>query len=356
MTRDVRGLLCRVDLLARVFDRKGLSFTTIAAYPTTTDRLFLAVDAIDESDLAFQASAILEITLGKKLGIELVYATGVSAADYVHEDGWHGLLLRDGIAQIVDGTATVTPIGDLGEKGHVSRLARANGTVFACGTHEGGIDGFIGKVDGKKFAMIAKCSDAYEPGNFKALHVGTSGRVYVGGSWGAFFVGDASGFKPADLPETAFATTPDDLTRRHELLSIFEKADGTVMIGCRDIGAIYANNAVTKLGGVDRMHVRAVAEHGGIEYWAVDDRMRDVVGLYKRKDKKLSQSVAAKQKPIWHRKLPDAGIRTVVAAGKMAVTNGDRIHLHDGAAWSQLKIQPDVAALVKRVPAGMKAQ
>jgi hypothetical protein len=338
--------------LARVLARPTHSFLTIAAVPAGANKLFLAVDAIVNTNLEFQASAILEITLGKKLGIELVYETDVSAADYVYEAGWHGLALRTGIAQIVDGVATVTPVGGLGEKGSVKRIARS-GDVFACGVDADG-DGFVGKVSGERFEVITKCTEHYERSDFTVLHAGASGKVYVGGSWGAFFVGDATGFKPA-VDGVAFMTEKKDPRQRHTIASIHEKADGSVMIGCRDRAALYRNNEVMRLDGVENMWVYAVAEHAGKEYWIVEDGMRDVIGLYTRQDAKLSPSLSAKHKRVNYRELPPAVMRAAVVDGVMAIAAKDRVHLFDGETWSQLKIQPDVDALVKRVPAGMKA-
>jgi len=335
--------------LARVFKRPNVSLTTIAAFPAADNRLMLALDAIDDSSEEFQASCILEIELSKALAVTVVYESDVSAADYLYEDGWHGLLLRNGVVELQDGNATITPFKGKADA-CLSSIARLGKTTLVCGTGDDGIDGFVAKVDKKRLTVIGRTSKDYEPNPLEVLRVGK--HAYAGGNWGALLVGDASGFKSVKLPATTFAISPNDPRMRHPVLALHEKSDGSVMIGCRDMAALYAHGKATRLTGMDDgMHVYAVAEYRGDEYWGVESRDRIV--LFGRSGTKLTPKLKAKFKPIHYRRLPHAHVRINVREDRMAVTTIDRVHLFDGKAWSQLKVSPDVNQLVKRLSNAM---
>jgi len=346
-----------MSFLDPVLARGALSLTTIAAFPAGKDRLMLAIDALDKAEDKPSASAILGITLGKKLSIERLHETDVSAIDYAYEDGWHGLLRRDGIDQISGEATTFTKV-PLGEKGALTRLARSGGTVYACGRAADGVDGFIGCVDGTQWKHVAAMSEGYTPGTFEALHFPTPARGYAVGSWGALFTGNAQGFAPVKLPDLAFSTDGQDATRRHSMRAVHAKADGTVLLAGRGFAAIYANGTVTKVGGdhaVRNRYVDSVAEYRGVEYWAMENRMADRLELATHEDTELTPVFATgKYKPINYRREPHAGARITVRDDLMVVTNIDRIHIFDGATWTSLKLQPDPAQLVKRIPTGMK--
>ncbi len=341
-------------ILDGVLARGRLSFTTIAAVPAGKDRVMLAVDALDDEEDRPSASAILGITLGKQLSIERIHERDTSAIDYAFEDGWHGLLRRDGIDQIDGKSVTFSKI-PLGAKGAVTQLARSGSTVYACGTAADGIDGFIGCLDTKQqWSHVATMSEGYTAGTFQAMHFPTPEKGYAVGSWGAMFSGNANGFAAVTLPDLAFSTDGKDPTRRHSLRGVHARADGTALLAGRDFAGVYADGKVTKVGGDDR-YVDAVAEYRGVEYWAIENRMVDRLEIATRKGNTLTTVFATgKYKPLRYRRLPHAGIRITVRDDLMIVTNLDRIHLFDGGAWTSLKLQPDTSQLVKRVPVGMK--
>jgi hypothetical protein len=329
---------------------ESCALTVVAGFPVGSQRLMLAIDAIDRQINRPSASAILEITLDKKLSIERIHERDASAIDYVFEDGWHGLLLRDGIEQVTSDGVTFTSI-PVGEKGSTRRLARSGGVVYACGTAADEVDGFIGCLDAKHaWRHLTAMSDGYERGTFEAMHFPTPAEGYAVGSWGALFRGNAKGFTAVPLPDLAFSVDGDP-KHRHSLRGVHVRADGTVLLAGRDFAGVYADGAVTKLGG-DKRYVDACAEYRGVEYWALENGMAERLEIATRTDNTLT-TVFAGGKQKRHRPQYARG-RITVRDDLMIVTHLDRIHIFDGKAWTSLKLQPEPSQLVKRIPVGMK--
>lgn len=119
--------------LQGVFESERPTCIAIDAFPAGEDRLFLAVEAIEPQLHGKSASAILAVTLGKKLTFEVLHASARSAHDYLYDEAsdTHLLLQGGGLLRVRAGVESFTPLAQ-----PLDRIALAGDVVVACGGSE----------------------------------------------------------------------------------------------------------------------------------------------------------------------------------------------------------------------------
>jgi hypothetical protein len=344
-----RGARVVMKLLAPLLAAKIRDFMVIKAHAAGPRRLFVALEAfVHETKDA--ATCVVSVDLDT-LAVELVHEVAGSSIDYLHVDGWHGLVQLDAVIE-VGGKQPIVTQAKLGTPtlygNQLAAIARVGDTTLVCGTKslEGHVlDGFVARVAGGKLAMIMETSKLGQAGPLTALCAGTK-HVYTAGG-----VQDSNGKYMLFRGDNRAFTEGVPIGDR-PIQSLYAKTDGSVMVGC-DLAEAWSyehGKPPRALPGIT-MKVDGAVELRGAEYWMSHDSHEQLV-LWQRSGVKLAKKYKTKQHYIGYRSAPEA--RMTATDDLLVVTNKDRIHIFDGKTWSQLAIQPNVKKLFKRLPAAMK--
>lgn len=323
------------DVLAEA----GVSVVVAGVAIGPGNKLFVAIDALVHARDG-GASTLIAIDLtAKKPTYEVLHEAERTAHGYRYDarTGAHAILQHAGVTIIERDQERF-----VGTKLALRDIARLDRTWLACSA-----DGEVVRIDDGK---VAKLSNASEP--LAAVCIADT-RAYLGGGWGSFLTGDANKLAPVDLPTSAFQVEGKDDSNRHAICGLHAKADGTILIGCRDMNAVYADGEITRLRFNGKgTYTSSVTEHAGTEYWAVEHH--DTVVLYTRAGAKLTAKLRAKWKRIYYRKRPFRNTAMASNGDVLAIAIGGVVHVLANGKWFQLKIAAVPGELVKRAPAAMK--
>lgn len=187
-----------------------------------------------------------------------------------------------------------------------------------------------------------------ENGTFTQMPVsGTDERVlfahfvrpdlgYAVGDYGMLLETRGDGrFTPVALPPGAFAY--DDDRRRHQVVVVHAKADGTLLLGTNE-GPAYAYRKgelvhLQDLPDEGETTVRGITEFRGVEYWGSTD-----YGILVRDGNKLVP------------KFRTGGCDRLKATDEaLTLVAGQYIYVWDGNDWTELMLNPDVDNLFERI-------
>lgn len=330
-------------LLEPLLAQERRDFNIIKAHVEGPRRLFVALEVfVHETKEA--ATCIVAVDLDT-LVVDVVHETAGASVDYLHAAGWHGLLQVDTVIEVDGGTPIVTKVqlgtGPTAFGNRLEAIARTRGTTFVCGTLQDSrhmLDGFVARVAGGKLATILTTSKLGQAGPLRSLCAGAK-HLYV-----------ANGVQHDGL----YVLFRDDTAVKlgaTQILSLYEKTDGSVMIGGEaEAWSCTPDTPPQRLAGIT-MRVEGAAEYRGVDYFMSHDHSEQLV-LWRRSGVKLAKAYKAKLQRIGYRNTPEA--RMTATKDLLVITNKERIHVFDGKAWSQLGLQPNVKKPFKRLPAGMK--
>lgn len=341
----------------------------IAAYPTEEGALHVAFEAYEPAKE--KALTVVATIDPSTLAVDVVAEIEGFALSYRTNGRWHGVLQREGIAEVRGGTLSITPLKLPDHRQHVTNsepgrlrgLALDGETPLVFGTKASDryiIDGFVARLDNGGLEFILETSnagvstpEAQHEGDINAVLVSHTGAIVAGGS---AMIGDAAPYSRSLFRGRtgAFEIVPIPFGEIH---SLCESSDGTILVGARSgAGMITPGGEVTALEGIDgsARWVRAVVEFHGASWWLVESR--DELVIAKHTGARLARAARTKTQPLRHRhtyfEAPWSSMRA--SQSLLVVSNRERLHLFDGAKWSQLALQRDAKKLVKRLPAGMK--
>jgi hypothetical protein len=318
------------------------TFMVVKAHAAGPRRLFVAIEAyVHESKEA--ATGILAVDLDS-LAIEVVHEGPGSAVDYLHVDGWHGLIRRDAVIELAGGPPTITDAG-LGEPtafgNQLSAIARLGQTTLVCGTRQNpdfSLEGFVARVEQGKLTPTLLSSTYGQPGPLRALAVHGE-RVFAAGD-----------VQNAGLKYQLFDNNTAVPVGDESILALHARPDGTLLVGGDTAAWIYAGTTVERMPKIT-MQVAAAVDFAGADYWLAHDKSEQIV-IWKRTDAEPKKAFKAKYQYIGYRSAPD--VRMTATNDLLLVTNKDRIHIFDGKTWSQLALQANAKKPFKRLPAAMK--
>jgi hypothetical protein len=340
----------------QLLKRRGVELSVVAA-AVHEDHLYVAVDSVDNDDENAQAGALFAVDMNASpVRAQRLYEAAGSLKDYVCHEGAHLLLFRDALVTLRAGVASrvVIPLESDGEPAgpwgteELRRVAPCGTGVLV--TSETDDDGLVRFIDGDRVEVVLRCSAHYEASGLGALWCDGRHAVVVG-EYGAYFSG-APRALATPLPEDAF-DAPPDTPGRHSLLSVHQKADGTVLVGGRNMAAVVAGGAVSRIDDdLDGMYVHGVVEHDGVEVWAMRNYERIV--LSHRDGLRLTRRHQMKSEPVRWRAVDPLPLRLCTSGDRLLVTEADRVHVGDGRSFTQLKLSVDAATPFRRIGAGLK--
>jgi hypothetical protein len=336
-----------MKLLEKLLKAKSRDFVVIKAHADGPNRLLIALEAFaHETDTGATCVIAVDLTT---LAVDLIHEAAGYSVDYVHANGWHGLVQPKALVEL-GGTKPI--VTELGADGRLSAVARLGEATLVAGTKRVGkydVDGFVARVSKGTLNFIAESSKAAgHPGPFHALAVSSSGKVYAAGA--AMTVEEPLRIQLFHGDAAKLTATP--LRGNNEVYALNVNASGDVMVGCRDAAELVGSDGAVALSGAPG-RVQGVTVFRGTEYWMGHDGNH--VTLCRRTGTKLAKKYRTKYHYVGYRSLsgtPEA--RMTSTDDLLVVTNNDRIHIFDGKKWAQLGLQPDVKKLVKRLPTAMK--
>ncbi|NVB85674.1 MAG: hypothetical protein HOV81_45335 [Kofleriaceae bacterium] len=313
-------------MLAKLAKKKGVESYVVTALPVG-DRLYVGFNVVD-GDEDFVGSAAISVDLAT-LSATLVYESTETMIDYVVDpDGWQCMLMHGRVVEVEPGSKPVETTKKVPD-GLYRMSSLRDRRVAICGD-----SGKVVLYAKRKFAPLKVDTGAEDPAyaeDLVSVHFAAPNRSYAVGSYGVFLKGDAKQLAPAWSKKNPFAVK----TGRVRVLSVYETKSGAVLLGSDEGPAlVFDKGKFTKLAGLPKeASVYAMVEHGGKEYWSTTDNL-----LFVRTGTKLK-----KQRGL-------AGGYRMESNGKvMASSCGSFVYLHDGAAWTRLRINPNPKKLVERL-------
>jgi hypothetical protein len=359
-----------MEKLKEFLSRSGaIELCVLAAYPSRDETLSVGFEAYDRTNK--QALTVIARVDPATLGFEVIAEIEGFSLAYATDGDWHGIVQRDGIAEVHGTTVSRTPI-KLDEEG-VSYVGGGRGRLFSitrdarstlvCGTkpvRNYVIDGFVGRVIDAKLEFVLETSRTgiattlkQNEGDIDSVIVLQSGNLVAGGS---AVLGEQAPYRQSLFRgrEGSFELVPLDFGG--EICSLGEGRDGSLLVGCRKgAGVLDADGSTTALSGVDSgEYVRSVVEFGGDSYWLIESF--ESITVAKRSANRLAKLARAKLQSVTYRQTDFQAPKCFMAGDdkRLVVSNRERLHLFDGARWTQLALQRDAKKPVKRLPAGMK--